>query len=155
MEFSEEEIVERKRLYESLREHILKCQLSNSENFDKAILSLGSTFLVASLTFTNSIIPLSTAWYLWQLYFSWSAFILAIISTLISYLISQKALKVLLENSEKYYLEGKEEYRDLNKNSWSKWNDNLSFISAFFFISGIIFISLFLYLNNIGGHNVK
>ncbi len=155
MEFTEEELKERIRIYESLREHILKSQLSNSENFDKAILSLASTFLVASLTFTNSIIPLKTAWYLWQLYSSWSSFILVILSTLISYLFSQKAFKVLLDYSEKYYLEGKDEYRDPNRNVWSKWNDRLSIISAVFFIVGIIFISLFLYLNNIGGHHVK
>jgi hypothetical protein len=77
-QFTDDDKIERKRIYEALREHILKSQLSNSENFDKAILSLSSAFLGASLTFTNSIIPLKGAWYLWQLYLSWASFILGV-----------------------------------------------------------------------------
>ncbi len=144
--WTKEDIAERKRLYEILRDHILKAQLSNSENYDKHLLSLSTAFLGASLTFTDKIVPLKGAWYIWQLYSSWFCFIFAVLSTLISFLVSQKAYDVLLDYSEKYYLEFKEEFRT-KKNKWSQWTSRLNKSSALFFITGIILIALFILLN--------
>ena len=142
----EEDKKERKRLYETYREHNLKSQLSNSENFDKEILTLSSAFLGASLTFIKNVVPLTTAWYLWQLVASYIFFLLAIIITISSFLISQKALKLQLEHAEKYYLEFRNAYLK-RKNCWASCTEYLSYYAALFFILGIIFIALFIILN--------
>lgn len=146
MVLTEEEKKDRIRIYESLREHILKSQLSNSENFDKEILTLSSVFLGATLTFIKDIVPIKTAWYLWQLNLSYLFFIIVIISTIISFLVSQRALAIQLDYAEKYYLELQEEFLK-KENKWGNWIKYLSYISAFFFIFGIFCVALFIILN--------
>jgi hypothetical protein len=139
-------IQERKRIYEKTREHTLKSQLSNSENFDRAVLSLATAFLGVSLTFTDRIVPLISANFIWSIYIGWSCFIFAIMTTLVSYLVSQKALKIFDDYAMNYYLEFKDEYFN-RTNVWDKWNNKLSYLSVSFFISGVLFTALFLYLN--------
>lgn len=155
MEQTEKEIEERKRIYESLRDHISKSQLSNSENFDKEILTLASAFLGASLSFINKIVPLNKSWYFWQLSMGYTFLLLAIISTIISFLVSQCGLKLQLNYAENYYLKFREEYLT-KKNKWAAFTVYLSYASASFFILGIIFLALFIILNlNLEVSNVR
>jgi hypothetical protein len=69
-----DEIEERKRLYSETRKDLLNRQLSNAENFDKAILSLSTAGLGFSLAFIKGIVPIRGATYLFLLYFSWWMF---------------------------------------------------------------------------------
>jgi hypothetical protein len=48
-------------LYERYRDELLKRQLSNSENFDKAILTLSSAGLALYLTAIEHVVPLVAA----------------------------------------------------------------------------------------------
>ena len=52
---------ERQRLYEEYRKDLLARQLSNAQNFDKAVLSLSTAGLGFSLAFIKDIIPLTKA----------------------------------------------------------------------------------------------
>jgi hypothetical protein len=144
--YTKEERAERQRIYETQRDYILKCKISNSENYDKSILSLSSAFLGATITFIDKVVPLATAWYRWSIEISWGLFIIAIISTLVSFQISQKALDFQLKQAEDYYIYFIDSAL-LAKNKYDGCNNVLVRISGCGFVSGVIMLALFIILN--------
>ena len=93
---------ERQRLHDTLRDDLFKRQLSNSENLDRAILMLSSAGLGLSLVFVKGLVPLTKADCMCLLYFSWFLFGSAILSTLVSFFVSQQGIKKQLEMNKQY-----------------------------------------------------
>lgn len=135
-------VSENQRIYERMRDELIISQRSNSDNFDKAILSLSSAALGLTLTFISNLIDLSNAQFLIILYLSWFFFILAIISTLISFLVSQKGFSIQLDMAEKIYLDD-EKVDDKKINFISRWVNGLNIFSAIIFILALILLTLF------------
>jgi hypothetical protein len=136
----------RQKLYSETRKDLLTRQLSNSENFDKAILSLSSAGLGLSLTFIKDI----RASHLFLLQWSWYAFGLAIVITLISFLSSQRAITKQLDFAAKYYLEYQDEFLT-KRNIPAKITIYLSYLSGFVFVGAIVLTIVFVSLNAKGG----
>lgn len=132
--------------YRQYYEEIAKRQLSNNEAFDKAILSLSSAGLALSLTFFKFVVPANEAVSIGNIKWAWYLFLAAIISTILSFIASQAALKKELQNAEKYYLQDLEEYENKN-NPASNLTEALNIISALFFISAIINVVRFVVAN--------
>ncbi len=132
---------EAKSLYKETRDDLLKRQLSNSENYDKAVLSLSTIFLGLSLSFLKNIIPLQYVIQLWVLYSSWASLALAVLCTLGSFLVSQIAINEQLKKAEDYYINGKRDA--LKKSSSAKWTDRLNWASGIFFIVGVVLTMVF------------
>ena len=137
---------ERQRLHDSLRDDLFKRQLSNSENLDRAILMLSSAGLGLSLVFVKGLVPLTKADYMCLLYFSWFLFGSAILSTLVSFFVSQQGIKKQLEMNKQYYLERKEEVVN-QKNLWASVTEYLSYVSALTYIEADFFLVFFIALN--------
>lgn len=137
---------ERVRVYEKIREELTNIQTSNAENFDKSILTLSSAGLGISLVFLDKFINISEAQYKDLLYFSWVLFVSAIITTLVSFILGQKGIKVHLKYAEKYYLEEDEGYL-LKKNKFQIFVDVYAYFTIIFFISAIIFLMIFVFIN--------
>ena len=133
-------------LYIKEEEDLSKRELSNVENLDKAILSLSSAGLGLSLVFIKNVVKLVAANYMWILHLSWLMFVLAITSTLLSYLFGQRALDRQREFNEQYYLEGDEDAGQ--KISLASWITHvLSYISVFTYIIAVSCTALFIGLN--------
>jgi hypothetical protein len=144
---SEEEC---KRLYGETRADLLKRQLSNAENYDKAILSVATATLGFSLVFLKDIVPTPRATDLWVLKMSWFLLSMAIISTLSSFISSQAGINAQLKYAEKYYLGQDEKY--LNKTNWpARITDYLNIASGGFFVLAIIATICFVSTNISGG----
>ena len=137
---------ERKRLYSETRTDLLTRQLSNSERLDGAILTLSTAALGVSIAFVDNIVPLEIAEYVILLIVSWFLFGASIISTLISFIISQIAIKTQLSYAEEYYLNKKDEFLT-KKNKAAKYTDRLNYSSAFLFIAALIFTIAFATIN--------
>ena len=135
------------------RDELLKRQLSNSQLFDKAILTLSSAGLGFSLAFIRKGVSLDKATQVYLLYVSWGLFVLAIASTLISFFTSQRAINKQLKLNESYYLgnEGKpsnsENKPDNSKNRWNQITKALSCVSLIFYILAIFLTTIFAILN--------
>lgn len=141
---------ERKKIYSETRKDLLNRQLSNTENFDKAIISLSTAGLGLSLAFIKDVVKIPEARYLVLLYFSWSLFGVAIVSTILSFVSSQSGINKQLYFAEKYYLEEKEEF--INKRNWQAQITNyLNIFSGIVFVGAIILTVIFV-ISNIGGH---
>lgn len=65
---------ETKKIYSETRNDLLNRHLSNTEAFDKAVLSLSSAGLGVSLAFIKDIVPIHTIINIRLLYISWLCF---------------------------------------------------------------------------------
>jgi hypothetical protein len=137
---------QRERLHDSFRDELFKRQLSNSENLDRAILMLSSAGLGLSLLFIKDPFPLNEAACTFSLYSSWVMFGLAILSTLVSFFVSQQGIKKQLKMNTEYYLEGKEEVQ-YQKNRWAGATECLSYVSFSIYILAVIFLFCFIARN--------
>lgn len=143
---------EHRKLHDDLRDDLFKRQISNSEMLDKAILSLSSAGIGVSLLFLKSkneqnIANLSDVGFL---HWSWIGFLVAIICTLVSFLVSQYAIQKQLKLNSQYYLEGKKDV--IKKKNYFAWiTFLLSHLSVAFYIGSVYFMVKFLKSNVIGG----
>ena len=141
-----EEFEERKKLYSKCREDLLKRSLSNTENFDRSILTLSSSLLGITLTFVRGFILVEDAQYLCCLILGWTFLVVAIITTLISFLISEDAIAQQIENAEGDYLDFGDEC--LNQaNPSANWTKELAKCSAMAFILATSFLVFFVSFN--------
>lgn len=136
----------RERLFKESYDELVKKQISNSENFDRSVLTLSASGLGLSLAFIKDVAPLAKAFAIELLIVSWGLFGLSIIATIASFMTSQAAIRFQIFAARKYYLEEDDEY--LAKRSIaSKSTDILNFLAGAAFIAAIIGTILFVALN--------
>lgn len=87
-------------------------QMSNSETYDKSLLTLSSAFLGLSLTFIQNVVPLNSGKCFFLLYLSWGLFALTVILTIASFIYGQYVLEELRVGAKKYFIEGNKEEED-------------------------------------------
>jgi len=138
--------MEGEQLFFELRSEIFRRQLSNSENFDKAILTYASGSLALSLTFLKDFVPLDQASYAGILYCSWILFAFCIAVTVASYRVSNVAHERQLKIAEEYYRSG--DHRVLmQKNQPAIWTDRLNWISGGAFCVAVFLTTAFVAVN--------
>ncbi len=81
---------------------------------------------------------------------SWWLFGLAIVFTLVSFVLSQLAIKRQLKYAEKYYLEEEERYLK-EKNCPAIWTEYVNYVSGIFFVIAIVTTICFVSTNIKGG----
>src|SRR6478609_5259475 len=92
----------RKAQHDALLLEVEKRRVANVDNFDKAILTYSSAGLALSLGFLKDFVPIGEARCPLFLYGSWTLFVLATVTTIASYVISQSAQLRQLEISNRY-----------------------------------------------------
>lgn len=137
---------QRLELMSKLREEIEKRQLSNTENYDKAVLSLATAFLGFSLAFLKDFVSFHDASLNFLLPLSWALFGLAIMATIASFFTSQKELSAQLSRAEDYYLKNDENALE-RKTALDNWTMRLNLGSAITFVLGVIITILFISIN--------
>jgi hypothetical protein len=124
---------------------IRKRQLSGSENFDKSILTLSSAGLGLSVGFLKDV-NLDAAVLGWALYTSWAMFTAATASTMLSFLVSGKALEWQETLATRAYLKGDDKAYD-EENRWDKVTRGLNACSAAAFIAALVLTTVFISAN--------
>ena len=125
--------MDRKELYEKTKNELLEKQMSNSETYDKALLSLSSAFLGLSITFTKDIVPINEAICTSLIYYSWVLFAFTIIITISSFIYGQKAIPKLIVAARQFYI-------DENDGAYKVSETHSKRIELFNTTSGITFI---------------
>lgn len=136
------------------RDDVLRRQLSNTENFDKAVLSLSTAFLGFSLAFLKDFTPFKEAVLAPLLPISWALFGLSIVATITSFFASQRGLAIQLEYAERYYLAGEESYLT-KSNPAAAWTDRINYASAVSFVFAVIVTIVFTSANLASGGNMS
>lgn len=135
----------RQHIYEQRRAELLQRLFSNSEAYDQAVLTLSSALLGLSLAFVSDVVPFKQAVWLSCLYMSWAALALAVITTVVSFRISDSAIKHELELAHRYYLERDEEaFVRSTRAALTEW---INALAGGFFILGVVLTIVFVVLN--------
>jgi hypothetical protein len=137
---------EYRKVYEDLKSELFKRQLSNSENFDKAILAYSTASLGFSLAFLKDFVPITKAAHAWLLYASWWLFVMSVIVTLFSFLVSQWAIAKQLKINERYYLDRKDDALN-DSNVFARITEWLNLLSGIAFVFAVMFTTLFVTAN--------
>lgn len=137
---------ERNRIYDEYRRELTVKQNSNSENYDRNILTLSSAGLALSLAFIKDIVPRNEMIAREMLLMSWFCFGLAIVATIVSFQLSQLAIQAALHDAVEYYLYEKEEFQS-RECIWAKWTGRLNWTSGAFFFLAMLTTAIFVTQN--------
>jgi len=137
---------ERKKVHAELKAELLKRQLSNSDNFDKAILTYSSAGLALSLGFLKDFIAITHANAAYLLFLSWVLFGVAIVVTLFSFISSQLGITKQLALNERYYLQ-LDDCALSEKNFFARCTDWLAYVAGTAFVVAIGCSALFVSIN--------
>jgi len=133
-------------IYDSFRDDLNKRSLSNSENYDRAILTLSSSGLAISLTFLKFLVPPDKASGIWMMQLGWICFLISIVITIIAFRVGNKAIEKQLEIAEEYYVNNNPKAFD-QKNCWSMLNNCLNSFVGLLFSIALILIVIFVIKN--------
>lgn len=133
--------------YKTCVDDLNRRQMSNSETYDKSLLTLSSAFLGLSLTFIQQVVPLASAKCLGLLYASWGLFTLSIVLTIASFIYGQSVLAELVDGAKNYFLEGKKEEDARSK----VLSGRVAVLNTF---NGVVFITAVVSLTVFVGWNV-
>ncbi len=134
------------------RKLLIDAEREQSRLFDKAILTLAGGAFGLSLTFIKDIVseqkPIQICW----LILAWICFCSSMLSTLISFLTSQKACsrqrEIIEESSPNNGIKLDGSSGSLNKPA--VWTYRLNVVSILTFITGAVFLSVFSIVNLLG-----
>ncbi len=135
-------------LYDKHRDKVSEDIKSGTESFDKYMLTFSSGALALSLAFIKDAVPLKSAVWIASLIGSWTAFVLCIVVTLLSFQFSIKALEQTIPALGEYYLEGKQDAFNRHLKSFcSRAVDWCTVGQILFFALGVIFTMTFVIAN--------
>lgn len=137
---------ENQELFKQYSDKMTRASQSSYEQFDKAILTLSSGGLGLSIIFITDFQNYNGIDYTSFLIISWVFFCLSILTTLLSFVFSQKASKLNIEFADKYYLKNKEEYFS-KTNPYSKATKYLNYLSGTFFLIAVVITLIFVSIN--------
>ncbi len=136
--------------YLNERELLIKTENEMSKSFDKAMITLSAGALALSITFIDKLVASIIAGRVY-LILSWIGFVVALLSILISFLLSQSAFRKqreILDQKQREILdhvyagEGNQ-----SRNCYSIITNWLNIISVCFFIFGTITLVIFCSIN--------
>lgn len=133
-------------IYVDERKLLVEAQQVSYQQFDKYVLTLSTGFLSLSVTFLKDIFPHSEITHKGVLVASWILFSTSILTTLISFLVSQQAYTRQLEITEDYFVRKKVEALK-TKNSWATATKVLNICSAVFFVFAVTATVYFVSIN--------
>ena len=137
---------ENKENYFKIREEVTKAKLSNSVTQDKAIFALSSAFLGFSITLISNQASSEIQIIFWIIACSWVFFGMSIITTLLSFRVSQRAQDEHLKIAEAFYLN--EDLKALDKqNKPANTLQLLNWASLIIFCFGVVFTIVFAVIN--------
>ncbi len=135
---------EKEEIYLEERRMLVQAEQDAYQQFDKTIITIASGGLGLSLLFLKDILDKDQITSQWLLIVSWCSFILSILSTLLSFMGSQRAFRRQIEITDELY--SKNQTHDSN-NKPAKATEKLNYFSIGFLILAIILLVIFVSLN--------
>ena len=137
---------QRKALYEREFQGLRERQMSNSETYDRSILSLSSALLAVSMMFISNIVTLDEAIWRPVLYSAWFCFAGAIVVTIGSFIYGQRKIRRQFVLAKKFYFEHSEEAFDENERI-VRATDCWNVASGIVFALGVVLLIAFATVN--------
>ena len=133
----------RQQVYLEHRRELVVGEMEQARSYDKHILTLASGGLALSVVFLQHVAPNPVCWTFTFIILAWLAMTLCILSTLLSFLLSQAAYRQARDDADEAMrtLEGHEP--PVKPNLCSTWTNRLNWCSMIFFVSGVISFLIF------------
>jgi hypothetical protein len=135
----------RREMFQTRRNELLTQQFSNSEAYDKAVLTLSSAFLGVSVAFIKDVPHQGALTHLPLIFCSWSLLTLAIMGTVASFRVGNVATTIQIERDRRYYLEYEE--KTYGRSPLARTVDVLNWTSGGLFLFGVILTVFFVSVN--------
>ena len=130
------------------RNSLINAELDQARQFDKYVLTLAGGSFGLSLLFIRQVVPYPEAGTICFLVAAWIAFGVSILSTLVSFLLSQAACSKQREILDRWYKKKDVELSEEDMgNRFATWTKGLNCASMSLFIMGVIFLIIFSALN--------
>ena len=120
------------------------------DQFDKAILTLSGGALALSIGFIKDVVPLSRAVWKPLLISSWVGFAVAVLLTVVSFLVSQRAYELQIQSAQDYFVDDVADALN-RRNHCSRWVRMLNIAAISFFMIAVVLTISFVAVNTIGG----
>jgi len=133
------------------RHSLIISQIEQARQFDKYILTLASGTFGFSVVFMSYIAPEPSVSTIPLITVALVSFGASIFSTLLSFLMSQKAIVRQLEIMNLWYEKESELSEQESKNKFADWTARLNWISIILFVVGGVFLIRFVALNLLVG----
>jgi hypothetical protein len=133
--------------YREERKNLIDAELEQASSFDKYILTLAAGTFGLSLLFIKDIVPHPEAGTIWLLVTAWAIFGASILSTLISFLLSQKAYREQRKILDNEYARKTKREQGENKNKFATYTHCLNWASMILFLVGVTFLIIFSAVN--------
>lgn len=114
----------------------------SQEDYDKAILTLSGGALGITFAFVKNIVGNSPVQHSWLLYSAWVIWTVSLLTTLLSFYISRKALRKAIDQLDK-----KKIYTESPGGYYDKTTSVLNSSSGLLFIAGVILAIIFVTFN--------
>jgi hypothetical protein len=148
---SDEEI--RRELYQETRKELIAQKSSNSEAYDKAVLTLSSAFLGISLAFLKDYATDHIIEGVVLLPLSWILLTMAIVTTVVSFQLSNRAADIQMGQAERYYILKDETAFDRTR--FARYVDYVNWAAGTLFVLGVFLTVAFVSFNLVGSHSVS
>jgi len=125
------------------RTSLVNAELEQARSFDKYLLTLAGGTFGLSIVFIEKIAPDPEAGTVWLLVTAWVAFGASILSTLISFLLSQAACSRQREILDLWYRKDGKLEEGEEKNLFATCTKWLNWTSMVLFITGVAFLAAF------------
>lgn len=136
---------EKYKVYLEERAKLVQFQAEETHKYDKAILTLAGGAFGFSLAFIKEIVPsVRPGTYVWLLA-SWGCFGLSLLSTMVSFLVSQSACRKQIEIVEKEFFDDNKQ--ETPKNRAAGWTFGLNIASVAAFVLGVVLLVVFVAVN--------
>ena len=135
-------------VYLQERNSLVNAELEQARQFDKYILTLAAGTFGLSLLFIRQLVPSPEQGTICLLVTAWIAFGASILTTLISFLLSQTACSKQREILKTWYKKKDTELREEGmKNVFAIWTRTLNWTSMSLFIIGVVLLIIFSAVN--------
>jgi hypothetical protein len=137
---------EKAAFFESLtkeRSRFIEGRAEQSKTYDQTILTFSAGAIGLSITFVEKIAPNPFA--PWLLYGSWTCFGLAVLSVVVSFVVSQMAFdnEITYVDASWAAVVGQTDPPEKRANRYTEHTDKLNLVSGGMFVCGIVFFVLF------------
>jgi hypothetical protein len=133
--------------YIEQRNQLVNAQIDQARQFDKYILTLASGTFGFSVVFMSYLVPTPGTSTMPFIIAALVNFGSSILSTLLSFLMSQKALSRQLEITDLWYKSETNLTDEQSKNKFADWTTRLNWVSMILFVIGGVFLIIFVALN--------
>lgn len=137
------------KLYADYRGRLEAQRQAVYDQFDKAILTLSGGALALSIGFVKDVVPLSRAHWKPLLVASWLLFALAVLSTVVSFLVSQRAYEFQIECAQEYFVDNRVDALE-RRNPYSVWVRWLNIAAILAFMAAVVLTICFVASNAMG-----